>query len=96
MNSIGEKLKLLRKEKGMTQTEFGETMGFTKQAVSNVENNLSNPSIDFLSKLILCFGINSNWLIADIGQPYNIDCGKNSKRASILKEIDKILKKQGV
>ena len=94
MNSIGEKIKFIRQDKGLTQAQFGESIGLTKQAVSNVENNLSNPSLDFISKLIVNYNINSNWLIAGEGEPYNKR--KNHSRENIIGEIDKILIKYGI
>lgn len=95
MNTIGEKIKYIRHDKGLTQAEFGENIGLSKQAVSNVENNLSNPSIDFLSKLIVYYNINSNWLIAGFGEPYNLKTSANTRK-DILDEIDLILKKRGI
>lgn len=95
LNTIGEKIKYIRQDKGLTQAEFGQNIGLSKQAVSNVENNLSNPSIDFIGKLIVYYNINSNWLIANLGEPYN--AVKNlSSREEILKDIENILIKRGI
>lgn len=46
-NKVGEKIKLLRKELNMTQSELaGKEM--TKSMLSQIENNISNPSIKTL------------------------------------------------
>ena len=97
METIGEKLKSIRKSKGMTQAEFGESIGFSKQAVSNIENSLSNPSIDFISKLIMYHNVNANWLIASVGEMFN--CTQNqlkSLKSEIMTEVELILKKRGI
>lgn len=95
MDTIGDKIKYIRQEKGLTQAQFGESIGLTKQAVSNVENNLSNPSLDFISKLIVYYNINSNWLIANKGEPFNFE-NKIKVRKNIISDIDKILEKYGI
>ncbi len=97
METIGEKLKIIRKSKGLTQAEFGQNIGFSKQAVSNIENNLSNPSIDFIGKLILYYDVNANWLIASVGDMFNGGHQqlKNLKN-DIMREVEMILKKRGI
>ena len=70
METIGERLKQIRKDCKLTQSEFGNALGVTKQAIANVESNHSNPSIDFLCKLIEIYNININWLISGIGETF--------------------------
>ncbi len=68
METIGERLKIIRKNNNLTQAAFGEAIGVTKQAIANIESNHSNPSIDFLGKLIENFNVNVNWLISGKGK----------------------------
>ncbi len=98
MNTIGKKIKFIRKEKGLTQKDFGEEIKVSKQQVSNIENELCNPSIDFLSKMILYFNVNSNWLLADIGDPFisnNIDTFEKMHN-KIIKEVEQMFKSRGL
>lgn len=46
--SFGEKLSLLRKQRGMTQMELAEELDVSRQAVSRWELGVSNPSTDNL------------------------------------------------
>lgn len=72
MDSLGTKIKYIREQLGrLTQEELGEKLGISKQNVSNYENNLAKPNIEFLSKLNTELNVNLNWLIADNGQPFN-------------------------
>lgn len=71
MQTINEKIKYIRNKKQLTQGAFGEYLGVTRQAVANVEGGHSNPSLAFIRKLIETLNVNSNWLIADIGEPFN-------------------------
>ncbi len=44
-NSIGNIIKRLRKEKGITQEEMATVLGVTSQAVSRWENNIGISTI---------------------------------------------------
>ena len=54
--NIGAKIKLLRKEKRVTQEELGEYLHISSQAVSKWETGMSSPDIDLLPKLAIFFG----------------------------------------
>lgn len=53
----GEKISSLRKSKGMTQTELGEKLNVTYQAVSKWERDESLPDFETMSKLAKLFGV---------------------------------------
>lgn len=54
--NIGAKIKLLRKEKRVTQEELAEYLHISSQAISKWETGLSCPDVDFLPKLAIYFG----------------------------------------
>lgn len=72
MPNIAQRLKEIRIEKRMTQAELGEKLGIKRQAIANIEAEKNNPSIEFISKLIENLNVNANWLIAGIGEPFNV------------------------
>lgn len=51
MATMGERIKQLRKEIGMTQTALAETLGVTKGTVSTWETNSRVPSFEALVKM---------------------------------------------
>ena len=55
--TLGEKLSTLRKNYGLTQTQLGEKLNLSAQAVSKWENNLAEPDITTLKKLALIYGV---------------------------------------
>ncbi|MBO5939135.1 MAG: helix-turn-helix transcriptional regulator [Clostridia bacterium] len=55
--SIGENIARLRKEKGWTQSELGEKIGVSNQAVSKWESGMTMPDITLLPSLADTFGI---------------------------------------
>ena len=52
-----------RKKSGLTQTQVGEHIGISAQAVSKWENGQSEPDIDTLCKLAELYGVTVNVLI---------------------------------
>ena len=63
MTSIGERIKYLRTNKGLTQTELGDKFGVTKTAVSNQEKNFREPNIETIDKLSKIFNVSVEYLI---------------------------------
>ncbi len=57
MRSQGERIKKLRKNKGVTQRELAERLGISEQAISKWEKNLSNPSTKNLLQIAKIFGV---------------------------------------
>lgn len=57
MNSIGKKIRTLRRNKNMTQEQLAEVLSVSAQAVSKWENELSVPDITVLPVIARYFGI---------------------------------------
>lgn len=53
--NIGEKIKILRKEKKLTQEQLAEYLHVSSQAVSKWETGVSTPDVDMLPKLAVFF-----------------------------------------
>ena len=54
---IGDKIRLLRKNKSITQTQLAEALSVSSQSVSKWENHLSAPDISVLPVIARYFGI---------------------------------------
>ncbi|HOW83406.1 MAG TPA: XRE family transcriptional regulator [Spirochaetota bacterium] len=52
---VGEKVKKLRKEKEITQSELADVLGLTAGAVSQIENNVTSPSLQTLVQMASFF-----------------------------------------
>lgn len=55
--SIGNKIKSLRKQRGITQEQLAESIGISFQAVSKWENNITLPDITLAPALASFFGV---------------------------------------
>ena len=53
---IGEKIKQLRQQRGLTQEELADRCELSKGFISQVERNLASPSIATLTDLLECLG----------------------------------------
>lgn len=55
--SIGEKIRCLRKEKGLTQRQLAEDINFSHSYIGDLESNRTNPSIKTLEILADYFNV---------------------------------------
>ena len=61
---IGKFIAALRKEKGLTQEQFGEKLGVTNKTISRWENGNHMPNVEMLSLLSKEFDVSINELIS--------------------------------
>lgn len=93
--NVGNRLKKIRKQKGLTQQALGEILNVSKQAVANIECGHSNPSLELIGKLIENLNINSNWLIIGKGEMFN-PLKYEEVKDEIMKQVKKMLDERGV
>lgn len=63
MNTLGSRIAVLRKKRGLTQEQLAEQMGVSAQAVSKWENDLSCPDITMLPQLADFFQVSIDELL---------------------------------
>lgn len=51
LDLLGEAIKMLRKQKDLTQEELGKLVGVQKAQISKIENNLNNARFDTIMKV---------------------------------------------
>ena len=59
---FGDRLQILRKEKGFSQKEFAEFLGIPQPTMSAYENNRNAPSMDVLVKIAKSCNASLDWL----------------------------------
>lgn len=64
-----ERLKQIRKQLKMTQSDFSNALGVTRTAYAKYENGLVTPSDTFIQLLCSKFHINEEWLRTGNGSP---------------------------
>lgn len=65
-----DRLKSLRKALKLSQAEFGEKLGVSRDVISNFENGRVELKDNFIQLICLKFSINENWLRTGEGDMY--------------------------
>jgi len=69
--SFGEKIRILREEKELNQTELGKKLSMTQRKVSYIECGKCEPSIDDIKAFCEYFQVSSDYLLGiKQGLPY--------------------------
>lgn len=91
METLNERIKKLRKEKGITQNQLADALGVTDKAVSKWEVGEANPDISLLVKISEIFGVTVDYLLTGkVQETISLDDMDDEKRfAWILKRDDK-------
>ena len=61
--SFGEKVRLLREELELNQTELGHSVNMTQRKVSYLENGKYEPSIEDMKSLCRFFNVSADYLL---------------------------------
>ena len=85
--NLGEKIKQMRLQKGLTQEELADRCELTKGYISQLENNLNSPSIATLADILAALGSN----LAEFFQEETEEKIVFSKNEFIEKDADGIL-----
>ena len=75
--TFGEKIRLLREEKELNQTELGDAAGMTQRKISYLECGRYEPSFDDLRALCRYFQVSADYLL---GFPKNLPYPKRNTK----------------
>lgn len=77
--TINERIRALRKELGMNQTEFAERIALSQSHLTSVE--LGKKSVTDRTIKLICveFGISEDWLRTGSGSMYTVDDAENDR-----------------
>ncbi len=85
MDTINDRVKILRKELGLTLDKFGEHLGVKKAVLSQIENNKSSVTERMLKSICREFSVDYIWLTTGEGEMF-LDADD-----TILEKIDRIM-----
>lgn len=60
---FGNRLKELRLQKKLTQTQVAKRLNLSKSTISGYENNLKMPSLDVLIHLAMFYGVTTDYIL---------------------------------
>ena len=78
MSTIGNRIKLKRKELGLTQAELGEKLNITDRAVSKWEQGEGDPNLSIIPDIAKILGVSLDYLLL----------GKEEEPAITLDDMD--------
>ena len=84
----GERLKMLRKAKGLKQQDLADMLGITKSAISLYENGKRQPSYEHMIDFICIFACDADYLL---GTEIRVKNFKNDERQIITMTKEEIL-----
>lgn len=67
-----DRIKRIRKEKNLTQVEFGKIIGVKGNTITNYENGLRNPTDAVIVSICREFNVNEAWLRTGDGKMKNL------------------------
>lgn len=89
METLNERIKQLRKEKGFTQSQLADLLGVTDKAVSKWEVGEANPDISLLAKIAEVFSVTIDFLLTGkVEETISLDDMDDEKRALYLIKKD--------
>lgn len=71
--TIGERIRLIRKQIGLNQTEFGEKIGLKQTAIGLYENNQRGVADRTILLICQTFNVNEEWLRTGDGEVFKDD-----------------------
>lgn len=89
---LSEKIKLLRKKRGLSQQELADKIGIHITHVSRIENGHYQPSLEVIKKLMDVFEVSADYLLNDDTDSYEIRI-KDKSLTERIKLIDTLEKK---
>ena len=60
---IAEKIKMLREQNGLTQTQLAKALGISRSAVNAYEQSISTPSTQYIVELADLFKVSTDYLL---------------------------------
>lgn len=97
--SVGENIKKIREEKGMTQKELAEKCGIIYQTIGKYERGLLNPKMETLVKIANAMDVYASDLLKGVNNDLSLDEFDiifEADEEKLNVEEEKLLKKNGL
>lgn len=89
--TLAQRIKNLRKELGLNQTEFAKRIGITQTSLSQLEGEKNGISYDVFKAIVSEFNVNPVWLMDGVGTMYSNENATSISRGAIplVVQVDK-------
>lgn len=87
--TINERVREVRKSKGLTLEKFGQPLGLKKSALSVIENGINNASEQLIKSICREYSIDENWLRTGEGDMSSLELDEDTVLIeSLLNDVD--------
>jgi len=90
--TTGQRLKRLRKERGLTQVEIAERLGLTQSLLSKYERDEFRLNADLIVRLGQLLGVSADELLG-MAPPKSVPMVQRAKLARRIRQIDQLPKR---
>ena len=84
---FGYRLRALRKQKKLTQTQVASRLNLSKTTICGYENNTKTPSVDTLIQLSSLYGVSTDYLLGIENRPLLLIDGISERQQEILRTL---------
>jgi transcriptional regulator with XRE-family HTH domain len=88
--SPNERIKLIREEKNLNQSEFGELFNYKQTKIKDIETGKQKVSIDFAEEIEKKFSINLRWILTGNGDKILKECNDIQYKNELIKMIEEL------
>ena len=81
-----DRVKLVRKQEGLTQADFGASLGVSRATIASIESGRQAINDTFIRLLCLNFDIDENWLRTGQGEMY-VNISRDDEIITAVSEI---------
>lgn len=81
---FGCRLRELRLNKKLTQTQVARRLNLSKTTISGYENNIKTPSLDVLTQLSILYGVSSDYILGLENRDMLLIDGLTDKQRKVL------------
>jgi len=85
---LGDRIKLLRKEQGITQEQLADYLNVSRQSITGYENDGVEPSISVLIKIADRFNVSLDYLLERTEEKHNLNLLDADTKEFLLKVIE--------
>lgn len=91
IDSIGKRIKLLRKNYRLTQKEFAASVNISQGNLSEMEQDKISPSYDTLIAIVKNYKVSADWVLLGETPNYSIHIVQNPELQKMHAVIDKVM-----
>ena len=86
MFEVNDRIKELRKQLNLTQTEFGDRLHVSRGVINNIDQNIVEPKPLFIDNVAATFNVNRLWLETGEGEML-ADMSREEKIGRLIADI---------